>query len=195
MYRLDGKTKLCGFYASAASAHGEFIRHGPRVRAIRALSTRGENNAMSILLIRSPEEIQDCQYPAPPIPKEVRASLVERAAMAGKTISVRACQSDSDVAACLRHIQASSVEFVLFDPGKCERINEAVCTALKELEVPYIEVHDDNCGALESSINPKYGPFVTEVHGYGAQSYTLALSIALERMGYAECENDYHVGT
>ena len=66
---------------------------------------------------------------------------------------------------------------------------------MKQLQVPYIEVHDDRAGALEGSLPANCGCRLGVVHGYGSQSYTLALSIALEHLGCAESENDVHVGT
>ena len=39
------------------------------------------------------------------------------------------------------------------------------------------------------------GPRVAVVNGYQAQSYTLAMSMALEKLGCADCENDFNVGT
>jgi 3-dehydroquinate dehydratase len=84
---------------------------------------------------------------------------------------------------------------LLLDPGACVPASEALRGALARLPMPYIEVHDDDMNALEPSIAPRCGPRLRLVHGYAAQSYTLALAIALEHLGCAESGHDVHVGT
>jgi 3-dehydroquinate dehydratase-1 len=147
---------------------------------------------MSIAIIRSP----DTEPPrAGGVSTEVVSLLVERASIAGKALALRNCDSDAEVFDCLRRIDDSSVEFVLFDPGACACVSERLRTKLNALKVPYIEVHDDHFGALENPLSVDSGPRMRLIQGYGSQSYTLALSIALEHLGCGECGNDVHVGT
>ncbi|HEY5804415.1 MAG TPA: 3-dehydroquinate dehydratase [Lysobacter sp.] len=126
------------------------------------------------------------------LPREVVSQLVERASQAGKTLSVCSCRNASDVIRRLRLIDGNSTEFLLLDPGARAAVNgDDLGAALLRIRVPYIEVHADASGATDIAIgNP-----VSVIDGYGAQGYVLALSIALERLGCAECENDIHVGT
>lgn len=128
------------------------------------------------------------------LPREVMSQLVEHAAMAGKAIAVRGCRTTSEIAGCLHAARDSGAEFILLDPGPCGSTDEHLAPALENLPIPYIEVHDDSFGALEAPIAPRIGHPVNVIQGYGAQSYVLALSIALEHLGCAECENDIHVG-
>ena len=150
---------------------------------------------MSIAIIRAPEPPQVGLRVRHGIPKEVMSRLIERASMAGKVITLRTCLSEADVADSLRAANDGPSEFVIFDPGECAYHNERVRTLLNALEMPYIEAHDDDFGALEPTLASDYGPRLTLIQGYGAQSYTVALAIALEQLGCAECENNYHTGT
>ncbi len=147
---------------------------------------------MSIAIIRSPDTVQPRSSA---ISTEVVSLLVERASVAGKALALRNCDSDAELFDCLGRIDDSSVEFVLFDPGQCACVSERLRAKLNELKVPYIEVHDDHFGALENPLSLDSGPRLRLIQGYGSQSYTLALSIALEHLGCAECGNDVHVGT
>lgn len=150
---------------------------------------------MSIVIVRGPEATHSLNHPPSAVPNAVRALLVEHAAMAGKVIALRNCLSEAELIDSLQHARELNAEFILLDPGACARSYEELSLALKELDVPYIEVHDDHVGALESSLSPACGPRLNLIQGYGSQSYTLALSIALEHLGCAECECDVHVGT
>lgn len=132
---------------------------------------------------------------APPLAGEVRAALVERAAGAGKALALRSCRSESELVECIRNMRAANAELLLLDPGACLPASAALRGALEQLTVPYIEVHDDDARAPEPSLAPGCGRRLRSVHGYWAQSYTLALSIALEHLGCADSGNDVHVGT
>lgn len=149
---------------------------------------------MSIAIIRGPEPAQPESADSNAIPKEVISLLVNRASMAGKTIALRICRSDADLLHCLSRANAAGFEFVMIDPGACASNSEQLQERLTGLGMPYIEVHDDHVGALEPTLAVDCGPRLSLIQGYGSQSYMLALSIALEHLGCAECENDVHVG-
>ncbi|MFC3552215.1 type II 3-dehydroquinate dehydratase [Lysobacter cavernae] len=149
---------------------------------------------MSIVIIRGPEHSAHGNA-LPLVPDVVRRSLTERAAAAGKTVELRICRSEAELVECLRRTRGDQAEFVLLDPGTCVRASAAVRDVLDDLAVPYIEVHDDAPDVPERLISPVCGPRLTWVSGYGAQSYTLALSIALEHLGCSACESEFHVGT
>ena len=151
---------------------------------------------MSIMLVRGPDEI----VPAPisdvshVLHSEVIVSLLDSAASAGRTLSIRACESDRELLDVLAKIQHQPPEFLLLDPGAGLR-DPAVCEALRCIAVPHIEIHDDACAALEPELREPSSTRVAVVHGYQAQGYTLAMAQALEYLGCAECESHYHVGT
>jgi len=151
---------------------------------------------VSILILRGPQGgVSEVDPRAPALAGAVRATLVERAAIAGKALALRSCRSEDELVECLQAMRAANTELLLLDPGACVPASEALRGALARLPMPYIEVHDDDMNALEPSIAPRCGPRLRLVHGYAAQSYTLALSIALEHLGCAESGNDVHVGT
>lgn len=150
---------------------------------------------VSILILRGPNTDAAVDSMVPPLAGEVRATLVERAAGAGKALTLRSCRSESELVECLRGMRAANAELLLLDPGACLPASAELRGALQQLPVPYIEVHDDHMNALEPSLTPDCGRRLRLVHGYSAQSYTLALSIALEHLGCAESGNDIHVGT
>jgi len=108
---------------------------------------------------------------------------------------MRKCDTESEVVDCLRRAKEARCEFVMLDPGECSDSNEQLGTALRQLTVPYIEVRDDHFSALEKPLAPDCGPRLSLIQGYGAQSYTVALSIALEHLGCSDWENNIHVGT
>jgi len=148
---------------------------------------------MSIVLIRGPESTTSTGAQSlHPVPKQVVSRLVEHAAMAHKTIAMRHCGSETEFLRSLDRVDGA--EFLLLDPGACDRSDD-LRAGLARLSVPYIEVRDDDFGSLEPALAPACGRPLRVIQGYGAQSYTVALSIALEHLGCAECENNYHVGT
>lgn len=146
---------------------------------------------MSIVIIRGPEPTP---LPQPALPDVVRDGLHARAAAAGKSLVFHGCRSDAELLQWLRHVREDRAELVLLDPGGCACGNDALRRGLDALPVPYIEVHDDTSRTPERLLDA-CGPRLTWVSGYGAHSYTLALSIALEHLGCAGCECEVHVGT
>ena len=149
---------------------------------------------MSIIVIRGPETTGAIARMPPALPREVLSGLVDRAMYADKTIAVRSCSSEQDVLHSLEMARQSHAEIVLLDPGYCAR-SARLEAALARLGVPYIEVHDDSCECPEAVMNAHGSQRLALVNGYMAQSYTLALDIALEHLGCAECQSDVHVGT
>lgn len=149
---------------------------------------------MSIVVIRGPEAVGP--FPRAPLalPREVLSVLVDRAVCAGKTIAVRACGSERELLHSLRMARESHAEITLFDPGACAQ-SAGVQQALDGISMPYIEVHDDSCDSPEPAMPNGNANRLAVVNGYMAQSYILALAMALEHLGCAECECDVHVGT
>lgn len=148
---------------------------------------------MPIAIIRGPEPIRLASSAPVGVPKAVIATLLENAALASKTIALRTCLTEPELIDCLSHANRERFEFVMLDPGECA-CSEPLDAALKQLAMPYIEVHDD-CGELEPTLAAAdCGRPLNVIQGYGSQSYTVALSIALEHLGCAGCENKYNVG-
>ena len=144
---------------------------------------------MSIAIITAPNGLVD---PPSGLPREVVSQLVERAAQAGRTVAVRACSSPDEIVDCLRQLSGNGTEFVLFDPGVHALSCSAIGACVSRLGTPSIEVHAGPHRAIE--VAPA-ADSISVIDGYGAQGYVLGLSIALEYLGDAECENKVHVGT
>jgi 3-dehydroquinate dehydratase-1 len=148
---------------------------------------------MSIVIVRGPDHATDSSSPPVALPPPVMHGLAELACHAGKTIALRSCGSERELLQALVACRRSCAELVLLDPGTCTgspRLHQLLASA----PLPYIEVHDDGPGQHEASLPAGCGQRVAQAHGYGAHSYTLALSLALEHLGCADI-GEVHVGT
>ena len=125
------------------------------------------------------------------LPREVLSQLVERAALAGKTVALRHCRTPADAARTLRECSRCGTEFLLLDPRHCS--GSDLGNQLDRAGVPYIVVHPGAGQAAHHDEAP--GHPLSVIDGYGAQGYVLALSIALEHLGCNDWEDDVHVGT
>lgn len=148
---------------------------------------------MSLLLIRGPERRAHGSEPPPPLPARVMRALAERAAAAGKTLAVRVCANEAEYLHALEGARLARTELLLLDPGSAAT-SARLHAAVDRAGIPYIEVHDDDCDAPEPRLPPSRGCLAV-AQGFCAQSYTLALEMALEHLGCAECESERHVGT
>ncbi|MFC5595668.1 hypothetical protein [Lysobacter niastensis] len=146
---------------------------------------------MSIAIITAP---QGPRSQANGLPREVVSQLVQRASQAGKTVTLCSCRNVPDVIEKLRRTGDDGTEFLLLDPGV--HVPDGDLDAwLVRSGIPYIEVHADHSQAAQAAQAAATDKPLSVIDGYGAQGYVLALSIALEHLGCAECENDIHVGT
>lgn len=149
---------------------------------------------MSILLLRGPDCTAGHRHHPPRIAPRVMAQLLAHAGRAGKTLAVRSCASEAELLRALAQADAARVEMLLLDPGACSG-SAAAAGVVARLRQPYVEVHDDACDQREPCLCAGSRQRVAQVGGYCAQSYTLALSIALEHLGCNGYEGDVHVGT
>lgn len=83
-------------------------------------------------------------------------------------------------------------EVTLLDPGACAN-SLRLQRLLPYLHNAYVEVHDDGAVA-EPCLPAGVGQRLGIAAGYGAQSYVLALDIALDHLGLAEQANRYTWG-
>jgi len=149
---------------------------------------------MSIMIVRGPEEASWLTRGPEPLPRVVLRQLVARAADVGKTVALRACASEQELLDALRVAAQARVEFAVIDPGACSG-SPRLHRVLQALDYPYVEAHDDASECPEPELPEGMGQRVAAVHGYRAQSYTLALAIALEHLGCDAAPDDIHVGT
>lgn len=148
---------------------------------------------MSIVIVRGPDHLTTPPAPPESLPSPVMHGLAELACCAGKTIALRSCASERELLQTLSLCQRSQVELVLLDPGACGA-SPRLHDLLARQPLPYIEVHDDPPGQPEACLPDSGGRRIARAQGYGAHSYTLALSLALEHLGCSEVGH-VHVGT
>lgn len=151
---------------------------------------------MSIVIIRGPDAPLD--QPRTPLSQalhaEVVTALVDRAVCAGKALAIHACASEQELLHVLADLQRDPPEILLVDAGSGIDTPQ-VSQALRNVRVPFIEIHDDSSARLEAELRDPPPSRVGVVHGYMAQGYTIAMSMALEHIGCAESESLVHVGT
>lgn len=145
---------------------------------------------MTIVMIQGPAEDGHAGLPA----DTVRAALNARARSAGQELVHYRCADAGQLVERLARIDSGSTDLILLDPGSARPDPQVLTPTLAHLQVPYIEIHADSHDR-PASVLPAANACVAVVNGYAAQSYTLAMSIALEQLGCAECENEFNVGT
>ena len=148
---------------------------------------------MSIFIIRGPEASGALVRTAEPLPALVLKTLVHRAVDAGISVAIRACGSEQELLDALRVADHARGEVTLLDPGACAH-SMRLQRLLPHLHNAYVEVHDDGAVA-EPCLPAGTGQRLGIASGYGAQSYVLALDIALDHLGLAERAERVHVGT
>ncbi|HEY4561198.1 MAG TPA: 3-dehydroquinate dehydratase [Lysobacter sp.] len=144
---------------------------------------------MAIVVIQGPDTAEGRKPD-----DNVQAGLSRRAQSAGHALLHYRCATEQQLAERLARIDRGQADIILLDPGHCAG-DGPLHRSLSHLQVPYIEVHDDSFDRPEPQLPDDAGPRVAVVNGYQAQSYTLAMSMALEKLGCADCENDFNVGT
>lgn len=144
---------------------------------------------MAIVMIQGPGDGQ-----AQATPEALRSALSERAQAAGQALVHYRCSSEQQLVERLARIDRAQADIVLLEPGDAAGPRTALHSTLEHLRVPYIEVHRDRPDRPDPVL-PEAGPRLALVSGYEAQGYTLAMSLALERLGFADSENEFNVGT
>lgn len=142
---------------------------------------------MAIVMIQGPDA------GAGGVSDDVHEALDARAQAAGQSLVHVRCDDARQLVERLGRLEGEGADIILLDPGRCAR-DDSLHATLQHLPVPYIEVHPGRRASAGAG-QPQPGPRVAVIDGYQAQSYTLAMSLALETLGCAESENDVHVGT
>lgn len=145
---------------------------------------------MAIVMIHGPDDGRHAR----PDTDTICAALSERPQSAGQHLVHYRCADEQQLVDRLARIDRGQADIILFDPGRCAASAGALHARLGELQVPYIEVHLDRTDRPDPVLPGASGRLAV-VSSYEAQGYTLALSLVLESLGCAECENDVHVGT
>ncbi len=149
---------------------------------------------MSINIVRGPQGSGALQRAAAPLPEAVMQSLVQRALDSGTSIAVRDCRCEQELLEALCVADHSPGEVTLLAPGACVG-SIRLHRLLPRLHNVYVEVHDDDGQAPEARLPSINGHRLGVAQGFRAQSYVLALEMALEHLGCNEAGNRVHVGT
>lgn len=161
--------------------------------AARRLQSQ-EGCAMSIYIVRGPEGSGPLQHAATPLPEAVMKSRVHRALDSGTSIAVRNCRCEQELLEALCVADHNPAEVILLAPGACVR-SVRLQRLLPRLHIAYVEVHDDDGHAFDACLPASTGHRLGLAQGYRAQSYVLALEMALEHLCCNEVGNRVHVGT
>jgi 3-dehydroquinate dehydratase-1 len=142
---------------------------------------------MTIVMIQGPDHGHG------QVDAAMRDALSTRARAAGQSLVQLRCDSAQQLVERLARIDRDGADIILLDPGAFTR-DGALRSTLEHLPVPYIEVHPGRHD--RPAPRPAGGGrCVAVVDGYQTQGYTLAMSLALETLGCADCENEFNLGT
>jgi len=116
---------------------------------------------------------------------EIDADLTRSAAAAGHELA--ALQSNAEHA-LIDRVQAAAKDgtaFILINPGGYSHTSVALRDALAAVAIPFIELHLSNVHAREAFRRHSYFSDIAVgvIAGFGADSYRLALSAAVRRLG------------
>lgn len=148
---------------------------------------------MSIFILRGPQGSGPLQHAAAALPAEVMKALVFRALDSGTSIAVRDCRCEQELLEALCACDHGNDEVTLLAPGACVR-SARLTRLLPHLHNAWVEVHADGGKVLEPRL-PASRQRLGVAQGFGAQSFVLALEMALEHLGCNEAGNRVHVGT
>jgi len=148
---------------------------------------------MSIFIVRGPEGSGPQQRAAAALPGEVMKSLVHRALDSGTSLAVRNCRCEQELLEALCAADHANGEVTLLAPGACVH-SARLKRLLPHLHNAYVEVHEDDAGTLEACL-PLTAQRIGVAQGFRAQSYALALEMALEHLGCNDLGDRVHVGT
>jgi 3-dehydroquinate dehydratase II len=116
---------------------------------------------------------------------EIDADLARSAAAAGHELA--ALQSNAEHV-LIDRVQAAAKDgtaFILINPGGYSHTSVALRDALAAVAIPFIELHLSNVHAREAFRRHSYFSDIAVgvIAGFGADSYRLALSAAVRRLG------------
>lgn len=147
----------------------------------------------SVFLLRGPDAPGGGRHAPAPLPAPVLQSVVRRALDADATLALRDCRSEQELLDALCLADHDPAEVVLLAPGACVA-SERLRRLLPRLRNTYVEVHDDD-SARPPQLPENAGHRLAVACGCGAQSYMLALDMALEHLACNEAGDPVHVGT
>lgn len=149
---------------------------------------------MAIFIVRGPDACDALLQPAVPLPRPVMNALVHRALDVGISVAQRNCRSEQELLDALCAANHNPDDVILLAPAACVH-SLRLQRLLARLRNTYVEVHDDASDAPPSCLPERLGRRLGIAQGYCAQSYVLAMELALEHLCCSDVGDRVHVGT
>jgi len=115
---------------------------------------------------------------------DIDAELAAIAQASGHELASFQSNAEHALIERVQHARDDGTAFILINPGAFTHTSVALRDALAAVAVPFIEVHLSNVHAREAFRRVSYFSdlAVGVIAGFGAASYRLALSAAIERL-------------
>ncbi|MGA9335676.1 MAG: type II 3-dehydroquinate dehydratase [Rudaea sp.] len=115
---------------------------------------------------------------------EIDADLAKAADAAGHELESFQSNAEHDLIERAQHARADGTAFILINPAAFTHTSVALRDALAAIGVPFVEVHLSNVHAREAFRRHSYFSDIAVgvIAGFGADSYRLALSAAIEHL-------------
>lgn len=149
---------------------------------------------MAIFIVRGPDACDALLQAAVPLPRQVMNALVHRALDVGISVAQRNCRSEQELLDALCTADHNPDDVVLLAPAACVQ-SVRLQRLLPRLRNAYVEVHDDASDAPQPCLPERLGRRLGIAQGYCAQSYVLAMELALEHLCCSDIGDRVHVGT
>ena len=117
------------------------------------------------------------------------ATISERlqagATAAGHDLSFLQSNAEHELIECIHSARGEGVAYIIFNPAAFTHTSVALRDALLGTEIPFVEVHLSNVHAREPFRKHSYFSDIAQgvISGLGVQSYELALTAVIERLG------------
>ena len=118
---------------------------------------------------------------------DIDARLAQQAQVAGHELASFQSNAEHALVERVQQARAEGVDWILINPAAFTHTSIALRDALAAVAIPFIEVHLSNVHAREPFRRHSYlsDLAVGVVCGFGANSYSLALEAALQRLAPA----------
>jgi 3-dehydroquinate dehydratase-2 len=116
---------------------------------------------------------------------EIDADLASSAAAAGHELATLQSNAEHVLIDRVQAAARDGTAFILINPGGYSHTSVALRDALAAVAIPFIELHLSNVHAREAFRRHSYFSDIAVgvIAGFGADSYRLALSAAVRRLG------------
>ena len=116
---------------------------------------------------------------------EIDADLASSAAAAGHELTTLQSNAEHVLIDRVQAAAKDGTAFILINPGGYSHTSIALRDALAAVAIPFIELHLSNVHAREAFRRHSYFSDIAVgvIAGFGADSYRLALSAAVRRLG------------